>query len=84
MEVEASHLSPWYGKIFALLRNKKKQRAVSEEESGKGCHWRGKKARLLQGTVLEFDFAFLFNVKPLEGFAYCFRIKVEKFHASLV
>lgn len=30
------------------------------------------------------DFAFVFYMKPLEGFAYCFRIKVEKFHASLV
>lgn len=37
-----------------------------------------------EAQCLVSDFAFVFYMKPLEGFAYCFRIKVGKFHASLV
>lgn len=47
LELAASRMTPWHGKIFALLRNKRKDGAASEEESGKGCDQRGKKARLL-------------------------------------
>lgn len=35
-----------------------------------------------EAQYLLTDFDFLFYMKPLERFAYCFRIKVEKFHTS--